>query len=108
MEWRALGDEVRAVSGRCAQLLREAPDPAATVPPTTWTVADVGAHLLSLPRRYRAGPPRPAPVDRPGWLPAGRLPAAQPVARSVARPDRRVGTQALAGPALQPGLRREL
>jgi mycothiol maleylpyruvate isomerase-like protein len=54
VEWPALSHEVRNVAARCATLLRNAPDPHAIVPPTTWTVTEIGNHLLSLPRRYRA------------------------------------------------------
>jgi uncharacterized protein (TIGR03083 family) len=68
VDWPALRHEVVDSTGRVGDLLRSAPDPAAVVPPLTWTVAEVGAHLLSLPRRYRAQMEAPTPF--PGSMSA--------------------------------------
>jgi uncharacterized protein (TIGR03083 family) len=68
MDWPALRHEVVATTQRVGDLLRDAPDGNATVPPLTWTVAEVGAHLVSLPRRYRAQ--MEAPAQFPGSMAA--------------------------------------
>jgi hypothetical protein len=48
---------------RFASMLASAPDANAPVPGLTWTVADLGAHVLALTRQYRRGA-----EDRvPGW-----------------------------------------
>lgn len=52
MEWRQLHDDVATSATRVAELLRAAPGGDAAVPDLAWTVGELGAHLVTLPRRY--------------------------------------------------------
>jgi uncharacterized protein (TIGR03083 family) len=52
MEWGRLRDEITGASVKFGDLLRTAPAATTIVPPSSWSVAELGAHLVSLPRRY--------------------------------------------------------
>jgi hypothetical protein len=52
VEWGRLRDEITGASVRFGDLLRTAPAATTIVPPSSWSVAELGAHLVSLPRRY--------------------------------------------------------
>jgi uncharacterized protein (TIGR03083 family) len=52
VEWGRLRDEITDASVEFGDLLRAAPAATTIVPPTSWSVAELGAHLVSLPRRY--------------------------------------------------------
>jgi hypothetical protein len=52
VEWGRLRDEITGASVRFGDVLRAAPAATTIVPPTSWSVAELGAHLVSLPRRY--------------------------------------------------------
>lgn len=53
MDWEDLREELTTSSSRVAELLRAAPDGEASVPGLGWSVSELGAHLVSLPRRYQ-------------------------------------------------------
>lgn len=53
MDWPDLRADVGSSVSRVADLLRAAPHGDATVPGLAWSVSELGAHLVSLPRRYR-------------------------------------------------------
>ena len=52
MDWLELRDDVTATAGRVADILRGVPDGDSPLPGTDWTVAEVGAHLVTVARRY--------------------------------------------------------
>lgn len=52
-EWSWLRGEVRTAAAAFAGDLREVADPGRRVPNLDWTVAELGAHLASLPQLYR-------------------------------------------------------
>lgn len=52
MEWGRLQDDVATSAAQVADLLRAAPGGDAAVPDLAWTVGELGAHLVTLPRRY--------------------------------------------------------
>jgi len=54
VDYHELQRDVRDVCGRVAQLLREAPLPEQRVAASEWSVADVGAHLVTIARRNTA------------------------------------------------------
>jgi len=62
VDWQRLRSEVVAVTVRVGDLLRAGGSPPARV---TWSAAEVGAHLVSLPSRYRRmfDAPRPFPAS---------------------------------------------
>jgi uncharacterized protein (TIGR03083 family) len=53
VEWLALGDDVRGVASRVADLLRRLPAGDVPVGRGTWSVREVGAHLVTVVHRYR-------------------------------------------------------
>jgi uncharacterized protein (TIGR03083 family) len=52
VEWGRLRDELSTTASRVGALLRSSPRGDAPVPGLAWSVGDVGAHLVTLPRRY--------------------------------------------------------
>lgn len=52
-EWDWLRGEVRAAARGFANQLRRVPDTGCRVPNLDWSIAELGAHLASLPRLYR-------------------------------------------------------
>jgi uncharacterized protein (TIGR03083 family) len=53
MEWSRLRDEITLFAREVGDLLRAAPVAATSLPGMTWSVGKLGAHLVSVPRRYR-------------------------------------------------------
>jgi uncharacterized protein (TIGR03083 family) len=53
MDWERLRVAVHDSTARVADLLRRAPTGDVTVPGLTWSAGELGAHLVSVPRRYR-------------------------------------------------------
>jgi uncharacterized protein (TIGR03083 family) len=54
MDWQRLRDEVRATTARVGDNLRALPSADLRLSRVDWSAAEVGAHLVSLPGRYRA------------------------------------------------------
>lgn len=52
MEWATLREEIAARAGEIGDLLRAAPSGATPVAGLEWSVGELGAHLVSVPRRY--------------------------------------------------------
>ena len=52
LDWHAVSSTCQRTSDRFAELLRSAPEAHASVPGLDWTVAEVGAHVVSLTSRY--------------------------------------------------------
>jgi uncharacterized protein (TIGR03083 family) len=55
------------LAGRFATLVTSAPDPAAAIPDSDWTVRDASAHVVTVARRYIDGP-----EGRGTWVPDPR------------------------------------
>jgi uncharacterized protein (TIGR03083 family) len=53
MEWDQLRVELATSTSRVGEVLRSAPPADAPVPGSAWSVGEVGAHLVSIPARYR-------------------------------------------------------
>jgi uncharacterized protein (TIGR03083 family) len=53
MDGEYLQEEIRTAVSRVADLLRAAPDGDAAVCGLAWSVSELGAHLVSIPRRYQ-------------------------------------------------------
>lgn len=53
MEWSRLRDEITRCAREVGDLLRGAPAATMPLPGMTWSVGMLGAHLASIPRRYR-------------------------------------------------------
>jgi uncharacterized protein (TIGR03083 family) len=62
MDWPQLRDEVVATAAKVAGELRALPDGGLRPSRLTWTAVEVAAHLVSLPRRYRAMVTAPVPL----------------------------------------------
>jgi uncharacterized protein (TIGR03083 family) len=65
MEWPQLRDEIIATTAKVGNLLSALPAGDRPLARVRWSVAETGAHLVSLPRRYRRmiGAPRPFPAS---------------------------------------------
>ena len=65
MDWPQLRDEIITNTARVSDLLRALPDGDLALPRVSWSAAELGAHLVSLPRRYRrmAQTPQPFPAS---------------------------------------------
>jgi hypothetical protein len=65
MDWPRLREEITATTAKVGDLLRAFPDGGVRLSRVTWSAAELGAHLVSLPRRYRrmVGAPQPFPVS---------------------------------------------
>jgi len=61
VEWRQLQGELATSSAQVADLLRDFPSGSSSVPGLKWTVGELGAHLVSVPRRYRRMMETPEP-----------------------------------------------
>jgi len=61
VEWGVLRNEISSTSSRVAGLLREFSDGSVVLPGSTWSVGEVGAHLVTIPRRYLDMLARPIP-----------------------------------------------
>ncbi len=53
MDWPQLRDEIITTTARVSDLLRALPDGDLALSRVSWSAAELGAHLVSLPRRYR-------------------------------------------------------
>ena len=65
MDWPQLHDELLTTTARVSDLLRALPDGDLPLSRVSWSAAELGAHLVSLPRRYRrmAQTPQPFPAS---------------------------------------------
>jgi len=65
MDWLQLRDEIIATTAKVGDQLRALPDGDLRLSRVTWSASELGAHLVSLPRRYRrmVTAPQPFPVS---------------------------------------------
>jgi hypothetical protein len=61
MEWPRLREEVRRTAAKVGEQLRAFGDGGPPLSRVKWSAAEVGAHLVSLPRRYRRTVDTPLP-----------------------------------------------
>ncbi|MGH3939907.1 MAG: hypothetical protein ACRDTG_15005 [Pseudonocardiaceae bacterium] len=65
MDWPQLREEIITTTARVSDLLRALPDGELPLSRVSWSVAELGAHRVSLPRRYHrmAQTPQPFPAS---------------------------------------------
>lgn len=63
MDWSPLREEISATTVKVADLLRSVPGPT-PLTRVRWSAAELGAHLVSLPGRYRLMAASPHPLPR--------------------------------------------
>lgn len=65
MDWPQLREEIITTTARVSALLRALPDGDLPLSRVSWSAAELGAHLVSLPRRYHrmAQTPQPFPAS---------------------------------------------
>lgn len=62
MEWPRLREEITTATSRVGELLRAMPAGDVPLARVSWTAAETGAHLVSLPGRYRRTVNEPQPL----------------------------------------------
>jgi uncharacterized protein (TIGR03083 family) len=65
MDWQRLRDEITTTTATVGDYLRALPDGDLRLSRVAWSAAELGAHLVSLPRRYRrmVAAPQPLPAS---------------------------------------------
>jgi uncharacterized protein (TIGR03083 family) len=82
MDWLQLREELVATTAKLGDQLRALPDGDLRLSRVTWSAGELGAHLVSLPRRYRrmvtAPQPFPASVAADNQRELAQVPARDP------------------------------